>query len=70
MLQWSGALGNKNGNLVNWEDKFKIVNSSLATHEEIEQDFYIKDSGASNTALSLIRKKYSYGVQLYVIKKK
>jgi hypothetical protein len=50
---------------MNWEDKFKIVSSCLATHEEIEQDFYIKDIGASNAAISLIRQKYIFLPQDY-----
>jgi hypothetical protein len=51
---------------MNWEDKFKIVNSCLATNEEIEQDFYIKDIGASNAAISLIQQKYLFLPQDYV----
>ena len=50
---------------MNWKDKFKIVSSCLETNEEIEQDFYIKDIGASDAAISLIHQKYLFLPQDY-----
>ena len=43
-----------------WANKFKIANQFLQTEADIDQDFYIKENGASTNAISTLNEKYSF----------
>jgi hypothetical protein len=52
--------------IMDWKDKFRIVNSCIDTNEDIEQDFYIKGKGASSEFILKLKSRYPFVSEDYL----
>ena len=51
---------------MNWKSKFKIISQRIETNDDIEQDFYVKEKGASSESISELQKKYPFVSEEYI----
>ncbi|WP_144393899.1 SMI1/KNR4 family protein [Pleionea sediminis] len=51
---------------MNWEEKFRIVDSCLESNPDIDADFYIKPNGATPSEVSQLTNKFPYVPKDYI----
>jgi hypothetical protein len=49
-----------------WKEKFKVASGYVELDEDLEQDFYLKEFGANDDFISMLRDKYPYISEDYI----